>query len=58
MPPTPKKTDEARTLEERAAARGYQLEQDDDGNWYAAIGGTRWGPMATADEVEEFLPAG
>jgi hypothetical protein len=42
-------------LEKRAASRGYVLEKDDK-QWYAAIGGTRFGPMANLDEVDEFLP--
>jgi len=42
-------------LQERAASRSYTLVKD--GNvWYAAIGDTRYGPMASLDEVDEFLP--
>jgi hypothetical protein len=44
-------------LNKRAAARGYTIEKDDDGQWYAEIAGTRYGPMQTLDEVDEFLPA-
>jgi hypothetical protein len=43
------------SLRKRAASRGYTLHKEADG-WYAAIGGTRWGPMASLDEVDEFLP--
>jgi hypothetical protein len=43
-------------LEKRAASRGYVLEKEGR-LWYAAIaGGTRFGPMASLDEVDEFLP--
>ena len=41
-------------LSKRAAARGYTIEKE-DGQWYAAIGGTRWGPM-TLEGLDEFLP--
>ncbi len=46
------------SLRKRAASRGYQLERGEDGAWYAVIvgGGTRFGPLATLDDVEEFLP--
>ena len=55
----PRNTPESREaqLERRAASRGYTLVKDRD-VWYAEIGGTRWGPMRTLDEVDEFLPAG
>ncbi len=43
------------SLKKRAASRSYTLEKE-DGAWYAAIGGTRFGPMRTLDEVDEFLP--
>jgi len=43
------------SLRERAASRNYTLEQE-AGAWYACIGGTRFGPMATLDDVDEFLP--
>ncbi len=43
------------SLRERAASRNYTLEKE-DGVWYAAIGGTRFGPMRTLDEVDQFLP--
>ena len=61
MPPTPKKAKakqprEVEALTGRAASRGYTLEQDEDGNWYAEIHGTKWGPMATLEELDEFLP--
>jgi hypothetical protein len=49
-----KKPTEAQ-LEKRATARGYTLEKD-DGKWYAVIGGTRYGPMASLDELDDFLP--
>lgn len=56
MPPTPKKTEKTESaLQERAEAAGYTLEKTDDG-WYAEIHGTRWGPMQTPDELDEFLP--
>jgi hypothetical protein len=42
-------------LRKRAASRNYTLEKDGD-VWYAAIGGTRFGPLRTLDEVDEFLP--
>ncbi len=42
-------------LRRRAASRGYTLEKEGDA-WYAAIGGTRFGPMLSLDEVDEFLP--
>jgi hypothetical protein len=59
MPPKPKpepKESQEAARARRASSRGYTLEQDDDGQWYAAIGGTRWGPM-TVEELDEFLPA-
>ena len=40
-------------LRKRAASRNYTLEKDGD-VWYAATGGTRFGPLR--DEVDEFLP--
>jgi hypothetical protein len=42
-------------LADRAASRGYTLEKDGK-HWYAVIAGTRFGPMASLDEVDEFLP--
>jgi hypothetical protein len=42
-------------LQKRAAARGYALEKDGK-QWFAAISDTRYGPMASLDEVDEFLP--
>jgi len=42
-------------LAKRAASRGYTIEQE-DGQWYAAIGGTRYGPMTSLDELDELLP--
>ncbi len=52
-----KKTESKREAElhKRAASRNYTLEKDGNA-WYAAIGGTRYGPMQTLDEVDEFLP--
>jgi hypothetical protein len=50
-----KNTPTEAALRKRAASRGYTLVKEADG-WYAAIGGTRWGPMATLAEVDEFLP--
>jgi len=43
------------SLRKRAASRNYTLEQE-AGAWYARVGETRFGPMATLDEVDEFLP--
>ena len=45
------------SLRKRAASRGYTLQKEDD-VWYAEIGGTRFGPLATLDEVDKFLPEG
>lgn len=42
-------------LRKRAASRNFTLEREGD-VWYAAIGGTRFGPLRTLDEVDEFLP--
>jgi hypothetical protein len=57
MPPKPKsKGSREAELEKRAASRGYTIEKDDQGKWYAVIGGTRYGPMASLDELGEFLP--
>jgi hypothetical protein len=55
--PRTKKSPESReaALQKRAASRGYMLAKEKDG-WYAAIGGTRFGPMQTLDDVDEFLP--
>jgi hypothetical protein len=44
-------------FEKRAAKAGYTLTKDENG-WYAEIHGTRWGPIATVDELDEFLPKG
>jgi hypothetical protein len=44
-------------LAARAASRNYTLEKDGKA-WYAVIAGTRFGPMASLDEVDEFLPKG
>ena len=59
MPKARTKPTESREdlLRLRASSRGYTLIKDGD-VWFAEIGGTRWGPMATFDEVEEFLPKG
>jgi hypothetical protein len=43
------------SLRKRAASRGYTLVKDGK-VWYAEIGGTLFGPMASLDEVDEFLP--
>jgi hypothetical protein len=56
MPPKPKAKVTEAQLEKRASAHGYLLEKDKD-NYYVVIGGTRWGPMASIDEVDKFLPA-
>ena len=52
-----KKQSESREaeLEKRVASRGYALEKDGKA-WYAKIGETRFGPMRSLDEVDEFLP--
>jgi hypothetical protein len=42
-------------LRNRAASRNYTLHKEADG-WYAEVAGTRYGPMRTLDEVDEFLP--
>ena len=42
-------------LEKRAASRGYSIEKDGQ-QWYVALAGTRWGPMDSLHEVDEFLP--
>jgi ABC-type transport system substrate-binding protein len=58
MPAKPKKETEWLTeaaLAKRAASRGYTIEKEDD-QWYAKVGGTRYGPMATLEELDEFLP--
>jgi hypothetical protein len=56
--PRTKKADTTKreaSLRKRAASRNYTLEKE--GNvWYAAIGGTRYGPLRTLDDVDEFLP--
>jgi len=54
---TKKKTESKREAElhKRAASRNYTLEKDGE-HWYAEIAGTRWGPMRTLDELDEFLP--
>lgn len=48
---TPREAD----LRKRAASRNYELVKEKDG-WYAVISDTRYGPMKTLDEVDEFLP--
>ena len=42
-------------LQKRAASRNYTLVKEKDG-WYAELAGTRFGPLATLDDVDEFLP--
>ena len=42
-------------LQKRATSRGYALEKDGK-DWYAKIGETRFGPMRSLDEGDEFLP--
>ena len=51
---TKKKATQAE-LDKRAKQAGYTLEKTDEG-WYAEIHGTRWGPIATLEELDEFLP--
>ena len=41
------------SLRKRAASRGYTLVTED--GWYVELGGTRWGPMVTLDEVDDWL---
>lgn len=43
------------SLRERAAERGYALVREGD-VWYAEVGDTRYGPLASLDELAEFLP--
>jgi hypothetical protein len=43
------------SLRERAASRGYELVKEGD-VYFAAIGDTRFGPLADLDAVEEFIP--
>ncbi len=43
------------SLRARAATRGFALQKDGD-VWYARIGETRFGPLQTLDDVDEFLP--
>jgi hypothetical protein len=50
-----KKAPTEASLRKRAASRGYTLVKEKDG-WYVVLGGTRWGPMLSLDEVDEFLP--
>ena len=41
----------------REAGRRPRLHAREGGQgWYAEIGGTRYGPMASLDELDEFLP--
>jgi hypothetical protein len=50
-----KKEPREAVLRKRAASRNYTLVKEKDG-WYAAIGGTRFGPLRDLDAVDEFLP--
>ena len=43
------------SLHKRAASRGYTLVKEGD-VWYAVIGETRFGPLRTFADIEEFLP--
>ena len=43
------------SLRKRAASRGYTLVREGD-VWYATIGETRFGPLRTFADIEEFLP--
>ncbi len=56
-PRKPKSSESSReaSLRKRAAARNYTLEKD-GGAWYAVIADTRFGPLQTLDDVDEFLP--
>lgn len=50
-----KKTSREADLRKRAASRNFELVKE-KGAWYAVISDTRYGPMQTLDEVDEFLP--
>ena len=57
---TPKKKESTTSsreagLRKRAASRNFDLVKEKEG-WYAEIAGTRYGPLATLDDVDEFLP--
>jgi len=52
---TKKRESREASLRKRAASRNYTLQKEGD-VWYASIGGTRFGPLGTLDEVDEFLP--
>jgi len=43
------------SLHKRAASRGFTLVKEGD-VWYAVIGETRFGPLRTFADIEEFLP--
>ena len=55
--PRTKKSESSREadLRKRAASRNYELVKEKEG-WYAVLSDTRWGPMQTLVEVDEFLP--
>ncbi len=42
-------------LRKRAATRNFTLQKEGE-VWYARIGETRFGPLRTLADVEEFLP--
>ena len=43
------------SLRKRAASRNYTLVKEGE-VWYARIGDTRFGPLRTLADVDEFLP--
>ena len=55
MATTKKSGSREASLRERAASRNYTLEKEGE-VWFARIGGTRFGPLRTFAEVDEFLP--
>jgi len=55
MPAEKKDAATEAALRKRAASRGYALVKEKD-VWYVELAGTRWGPMLSLDEVDEFLP--
>ncbi len=54
---TAKKRDSAReaALRKRAATRNFTLVKEGE-VWYARIGDTRFGPLRTLADVDQFLP--
>ncbi len=52
---TKKSASREASLRRRAASRHYTLVREGD-VWYAVVADTRFGPLRTLDEVDEFLP--